>query len=396
MGLHPETPREIDLIAPGATPKSPVTLGGAGGSASLTLGDAMTCYRRWPSPTAIIADGPYGLAKFPGEPDTADDLGEWYAPHVAEWARRARPDTTLWFWCSEVGWAEVHPVLKRHGWRYRAVHVWDKGLGHVAGNCNGDTIRGFPVVTEICVRYVRDAKLTTEDGTALPIKAWLRHEWQRSGLPLSRTNEACGVANAATRKYFTQCRLWYFPPADKMVALSEYAAKHGTPTERPYFSLDGESPLTGPQWSRMRAKWNHTHGVTNVWHAPAVRGAERVKAKGVKALHMNQKPLCLIDRIIAASTDPGDVVWEPFGRLCSAAVGALRSGRHCHAAEIAPMFYTAAVRRLGEEARSIEHEHPTAHTGCGKPHRQGGGPMKRASAFPDEVRPPPNERVCVG
>ena len=336
------------------TPKSPAILGGEAASTHLTLGDALSCYATWPRPTAIVADGPYGLGKFPGEPTTADNLGDWYAPHVAEWARLALPETTLWFWCSEVGWAEVHPVLKLHGWRYKAAHIWDKGIGHVAGNCNGDTIRGFPVVTEICVQYVRETKLTTEEGEPLSMKEWLRYEWQRSGLPLYKTNEACGVVNAATRKYFTQCHLWYFPPADKMVALANYAAKHGAPTDRPYFSLDGKTPLTESQWTKMRSKWNHAHGVTNVWTEPAVRGAERVKAKALKALHMNQKPLRLIDRIVMASSDEGDVIWEPFGGLCSTAVSALRSGRHCYAAEVIPDFYTAAVRRLEQESRSID------------------------------------------
>lgn len=322
------------------------------GSATVTLGDAMACYDSWPRPTAIVADGPYGLGKFPGEPDTTDGLGDWYAPHVAEWARLALPETTLWFWCSEIGWAEVHPVLKTHGWRYRTAHVWDKGLSHVAGNCNGDTIRSFPVVTEICVRYVRDVQPTTENGVALPMKEWLRHEWKRSGLPLHSTNVACGVANAATRKYFTQCRHWYFPPADKMVALAEFAMKHGRPTNRPYFSLDGETPLTEGQWARMRAKWNHAHGVTNVWREPAVRGSERVKSNGLKSLHMNQKSLSLIERVIAASTDPGDVVWEPFGGLCSAAVCSLRIGRRCYASEIVPEYFAAAAKRLKEESEN--------------------------------------------
>lgn len=342
------------------TPRSPAIFGGEGGSASITLGDALGCYGKWPRPTAIIADGPYGLGKFPGEPNTADGLGEWYAPHVAEWARLALPETTLWFWCSEVGWAEVHAVLKLHGWRYKAAHVWDKGIGHVAGNCNGDTIRGFPVVTEICVQYVRDTKLATGQGEPLSMKEWLRHEWLRSGLPLYKTNEACGVVNAATRKYFTQCHLWYFPPADKMAALAEYAMEHGAPTDRPYFSLDGKTPLTMRQWEGMRSKWNHAHGVTNVWSEPAVRGAERVKAKGLKALHMNQKPLRLIDRIIEASTDAGDIIWEPFGGLCSAAVSAVRLGRHCYASEIISDFYTAAVRRLAQESANIERNTPAA------------------------------------
>ena len=360
MELNSDVPHETNVVKLSTPLKSPVTLSGKGGSASLALGDAMIHYRHWPHPIAIVADGPYGLAKFPGDPNSSDDLGEWYAPHVAEWSRHAQPETTLWFWCSEVGWAEVHPVLKLHGWRYRAAHIWDKGVGHVAGNCNSETIRGFPVVTEICVQYVRDVKLTTAHGDTLSVKEWLRHEWQRSGLPLYKTNEACGVANAATRKYFTQCHRWYFPPADKMVALSEYAAAHGAPTDRPYFSLDGEAPLTEARWSRMRAKWNHAHAVTNVWKEPALRGAERVKAEGVKALHVNQKPLRLMERIIAASTDPGDIVWEPFGGLCSAAVGALRSGRYCYASEIVPAFYAASVRRLEQEFRSIEHETPSA------------------------------------
>ena len=329
-------------------PKSPTCVTRAG-RAELSLGDAMSCYDAWPRPTVIVADGPYGLGKFPGEPETADNLGEWYAPHVAAWARASLPETTLWFWCSEVGWAEVHAVLKLHGWRYKAAHVWDKGLGHVAGNCNSDTIRGFPVVTEICVQYVRDTQLTSAEGETLSMKEWLRSEWQRSGLPLYRTNEACGVKNAATRKYFTQCKHWYFPPADKMVALAEYATKHGATTDRPYFSLDGDTALTERAWSRMRSKWNHAHGITNVWQAPAVRGEERVKSKGLKALHMNQKPMSLIDQIVNASSDPGDVVWEPFGGLAPASLSALRSGREAYCAEINPDFFTAATRRLNEE-----------------------------------------------
>lgn len=325
-----------------------------GGTARVELADALDCYSRWPQPSAIVVDGPYGLSKFPGDPRSHEDLAEWYAPHIAEWSRLALPETTLWFWCSEVGWAEVHPVLKLHGWRYKAAHIWDKGVGHVAGNCNGDTIRGFPVVTEICVQYLRENRMTSADGKQIEMKEWLRSEWQRSGLPLCKTNEACGVKNAATRKYFTQCHLWYFPPADKTVALAKYAHRYGRPTERPYFSLDGKRPLTERQWARMRAKWNHTHGITNVWSEPPVRGLERIKSRGLKCLHMNQKPLRLIDRIVAASTDPGDVIWEPFGGLCSTAIASLRSARHCHGAEIIPEYFSAAARRLEEEAQGFD------------------------------------------
>lgn len=167
-------------------------------------------------------------------------------------------------------------------------------------------------------------------------------------MPLSKTNEACGVRNAATRKYFTQCHLWYFPPADKMIALAKYASEHGKATDRPYFSLDGKNPLSEGQWEQLRAKWNHSYSVTNVWSEPAVRGSERVKADGLKAFHANQKPLKLMRRIVEASSDKGDVVWEPFGGLCSGSVAAFQAGRSAYAAELIPAFFEAASDRLSQ------------------------------------------------
>ncbi len=320
------------------------------GGVTIELADALTRYEHWPRPTVIVVDGPYGLASFPGDPPTPDTLPEWYAPHVAAWSKFALPETSLWFWGTEVGWATVHPVLKLHGWDYRTAHVWDKGKAHIAGNVNSQSIRKFPVVTELCVHYERRVTLTTGDGRQLPMKEWLRAEWERSGLPLYLTNKAAGVVNAATRKWFTADHLWYYPPPLMMTSLVAYANEHGDPEGRPYFSIDGEEPVTAEEWGRLRSKWHHKHGVTNVWTSPPIRGLERLK-NGAKIAHMNQKPLSLVERSILATTDPGDVVWEPFGGLCTAAVASLRTGRLCYAAEIMRDFYEMAVRRIEEENR---------------------------------------------
>jgi len=171
----------------------------------------------------------------------------------------------------------VHPLLARQGWEYRACHVWDKGIAHVAGNANTKTLRKFPVVTEVCVQYVREVLLEAA-GVKMPLKSWLRHEWERSGLPLSQTNEACGVKNAATRKYFTRCHLWYYPPAPAFERIAAFANERGRPEGRPYLSVDGRRPLSGEEWATLRAKFHCEVGVTNVWHEPAVRGTERFKA----------------------------------------------------------------------------------------------------------------------
>lgn len=323
------------------------------GEVSLSYAPAESLYDEWPSPTCILSDGPYGVNGFPGDQREHESLAEWYRPHVQAWSRRSTPETTLWFWNTEVGWASVHPVLVSAGWEYRCCNIWDKGMSHVAGNANTQTLRKFPVVTEICAHYVKSAEFQI-DGRRATMQEWLRHEWSRTGLPFRLANDACGVLNAATRKYLTADHLWYFPPAESFVRLADYANRAGDPQGRPYFSVDGREPISGAQWERMRAKFHCDLGVTNVWREPQVSGSERIRGdrSGMKykfrSLHGSQKPLKFVDLAIRAATDPGDVVWEPFGGLCPGAVVSHRLQRRCHAAEIVPEFYLAAVERLAQ------------------------------------------------
>jgi hypothetical protein len=308
-------------------------------------------YETWPTPTCIISDGPYGVSGFPGDHPKAEPLAAWYEPHVEAWSRRATPQTTLWFWNTELGWATVHPVLAAHGWEYRCCNIWDKGLGHVAGNANTKTLRKFPVVTEVCVHYVKAAMLVV-DGESVSLRDWLRREWGRTGLPLRLANEACGVLNAATRKYLTSDHLWYYPPPEAFVRMARYANEHGDPAGRPYFSIDGKRPVSGEAWARLRAKFQCDVGITNVWREPQVGGTERIQGERngmrykFKSLHGSQKPLRLVELTIRASTDEGDVVWEPFGGLCPGGVVSYHLRRKYAAAEIIPEFYKAAVERL--------------------------------------------------
>lgn len=307
----------------------------------LRLGDSLGFYKNWPAPTCIVSDGAYGVLGFEGDTSDHLDIPAWYEPHIAAWSAAASPQTTLWFWNSEIGWAVTHPVLERFGWRYVHANVWNKGKGHIAGNVNTTKIRHFPVVTELCVQYVREPQV---DGKLL--KRWLLDEWKRTGLPLKRANEAARVKDAAVRKYLNQGHLWYFPPAETMEMLVSYANQHGLPKGRPYFALDGKRPLVAAEWTKMRSKFFCPHGVTNVWDRTAVRDGERVKNEG-RAVHLNQKPLDLMERIILASTEPNDVVWEPFGGLFTASLAAYRLKRRAFGAEIQPTYFQYGIERFG-------------------------------------------------
>jgi hypothetical protein len=340
------------LVIPATPPKRRLTLIQAGGKRGalrypvhIYNADALRLYNEWPRPTVIVSDGAYGLGSFPGDPVTPEGLKEWYEPHVQAWSRHATGQTTLWFWNSELGWATVHSLLVENGWEFRNCHIWNKGKAHVAGNANTKTLRKFPVVTEVCVQYVKKVKLPS-GPMWLDLKDWLRAEWKRTGLPFSLTNQACGVINAATRKYFTKCHLWYWPPSAHFQKLADYANRHGDPSGRPYFSQDGVKPMTADEWELTRSKFICEYGVSNVWTERPNRGSERVKGSNNQCIHANQKPLKLLDLIIRSSSDAGDVVWEPFGGLCSVAVSCAQNRRSCYSAEVIPEFYDGALKRL--------------------------------------------------
>ncbi len=307
-------------------------------------GDAIEYYSKWPSPSVIISDGPYGIGSFEGDPNTPNELPQWYEPHIKSWSKLSNPATTLWFWNTEIGWAKVHPILEKYGWTYKSCNIWNKGIAHIAGNSNTKNLSHLPIVTEVCVQYVKEPRLDSGENTNLSLKEWLRSEWERTGLPFTKTNDACGVKNAATRKYFTKCHLWYSPPPDVFEQLVEYANKHGDESGKPYFSTDGISSLNKDDWARLRPIFKCPIGITNVWDLPAVRGQERIK-NGTKAIHLNQKPLKLMEMIIESSSKELDAIWEPFGGLCSAGIAAGKLNRRSYCAEINDKYFDLAVLR---------------------------------------------------
>lgn len=324
------------------------------GEVAVRNADVSTLYEDWETPITIVSDGAYGTGSFPGEPDEATEIPEWYLPHIEAWSEHASPETTLWFWNTEEGWAEVHPILKEHGWEYRGCNVWNKGLSHIAGNSNTKKLRKFPQVTEVCVHYVKKAEFEhSTTGAQIDMQEWVISEWDRTGLTRQDANDACGVADAASRKYLTKGNLWYYPPPERMEAMAEYANEHGDPEGKPYFAPDGEDPVDAEEWSHYRAKFDLDAGITNVWDEVQLNGTERVTEDG-KAIHLNQKPLKLMKRIIEASTDPGDMVWDPFGGLGTGAAACIELNRRCRSAEVVDEYFDAAVSRLARSHNQNE------------------------------------------
>lgn len=84
----------------------------------------------------------------------------------------------------------------------------------------------------------------------------------------------------------------------------------------------------------------------DVWRFPVVQGAERLRGENGRALHPTQKPEALVERCVAASSKPGDVVVDPFLGSGTTAVVAKKLQRSFIGFETNADYVKAARSRL--------------------------------------------------
>ncbi|KAA6351233.1 DNA adenine methyltransferase YhdJ [termite gut metagenome] len=67
-----------------------------------------------------------------------------------------------------------------------------------------------------------------------------------------------------------------------------------------------------------------------------------------KTIHPTQKPVYLLERLLALTTKEGDTVLDPFAGSCSTAAACINTSRNYICYEIDKEYYDAGVRRLKE------------------------------------------------
>ena len=83
------------------------------------------------------------------------------------------------------------------------------------------------------------------------------------------------------------------------------------------------------------------------WILPICNGKERLKKNG-KKIHSTQKPEALLHRIILASTNKGDIVFDPFIGTGTSAVVAKKLGRKYFGIEKDKLYFASAQDRLNK------------------------------------------------
>lgn len=82
------------------------------------------------------------------------------------------------------------------------------------------------------------------------------------------------------------------------------------------------------------------------WTLPICAGGERLKTSEGKKAHPTQKPESLLHRVLLATTDPGQVVLDPFFGTGTTGAVARKLGRHFIGIERDPEYAAIAARRI--------------------------------------------------
>ena len=102
------------------------------------------------------------------------------------------------------------------------------------------------------------------------------------------------------------------------------------------------------------------------WTLPICNGSERIKKNG-KKVHSTQKPESLLHRVLLASTNKGDFVFDPFIGTGTTAVVAKKMGRNYFGIEKEKKYFKTAQQRLDKTIKIEDHYLDTIKNNKSKP-----------------------------
>jgi adenine-specific DNA-methyltransferase len=184
-----------------------------------------------------------------------------------------------------------------------------------------------------------------------PIRAYLRGEFDRAGVHISKANEFCNTASMAARHYFTPSQ-WCLPTAEHYKSLQDglntKCNGHGPQylrTQYEYLRTQYEDLRTQyedlrTQYEDLRRPFNATPDApyTDVWTFPTVNT--------YPGKHPTEKPISLMEHIVSLSSRPGDVVLDCCMGFGTTGQAAGRLGRKFIGIELGAGYFAEASGRV--------------------------------------------------
>ena len=271
----------------------------------------------------IIADPPY--FKVIGEEwdyqwRTEEDYLEWTKLWISEASRTLRKGGTFFLFGYFRMLSRMLPILEDAGFELRQQIIINKGIKAVSGRATKN-YKIFPNVTESILFLYKDAKPFVKD--------LLKKRQKELGYSAKYINEQLGVKSNGGG-------MW-----------SIYTGKNickQLPTEELWNKLQEILQFQYP-YSKLCQTYNTQMGLTDVWD-----DIDFYEEKG--RIHPTQKPQKVIDRLILASSNPGDIILDPFMGGGSTAVSCINNNRQYLGFELDEDYYVKSLQRLAHTQKN--------------------------------------------
>ncbi|MFZ3565286.1 DNA-methyltransferase [Tenacibaculum finnmarkense] len=264
----------------------------------------------------IIADPPYFKVigeKWDYQWRTEKEYVEWCLEWISEVSRVLRLGGTFYCFGYFRTLALLVPYFDDLGLDLRQQILVDKGMRAVSGRAT-KKYRLFPNTTESILFITKDNKKF--------VKPFLKERQQTLGLKAKEINERLGVKSNGGG-------MW-----------SIYTGKNVCeqfPTKELWTKLEKVLDFKLP-YESVAQTFNPQMGVTDIW-----RDIDFYKEKRV---HSTQKPLKLIQRLILASSNEGDLVLDPFAGSGSTALASIQLKRDYITFETDEKYYQEVLKRI--------------------------------------------------
>jgi len=279
----------------------------------------------------IFCDPPYNIGIFSKMPP--DEYLAWCEAWIAECSRVLAANGA--FWVSHKApdvLVELSRMIAARGRKRINWVTWDKynGAGDLQGFMDGYTVveslRSFQVMAEYLIYHA--------DNLAIALN--LKNKRLHSGLTCDAIERRMGYVDNQGRG----SRLFYrWEKGDSLPTLADFCLAtlicRGLIVRQLDLSLHSELRR---DYEDLRYTFNNPGKVSSVWQIPPAA------SNG----HPTPKPEALLERIILATSNPGDVVLDPFVGSGTTGAVAARLGREFTGIDISEKWVAFSEKRIAE------------------------------------------------
>ena len=342
---------------------------------TIQCGDCLEVMRRLPdrSVSLVFADPPYNIGKAAW--DKIENYLEWCWSWISECSRVLKPNGAFWISHSKPDvLLKLSEMVERCG-RGRVNWItWDKSQWSFVRKFKDAGTRAFIDANEYFVFHADDGEWDRACGKLWsgefehrrgfifePLRAYLDGERKRAGIDKADCNVACGFSRSAggmaSRHYFGRSQ-WQLPTQEHYESLQrlfntsggDYLRREYDYLRREYDDLRREYDDLRREYEHLRYTFNNPGKVSSVWQFPPA------KPNG----HPTPKPPALMARIIEATSNPGDIILDPFCGSGTTAEQAQILGRHFITMDTDATYCRKARARLRDTEAPLPFSEATA------------------------------------